>query len=220
MNRYRPLLLGLLSLSFAACGNGAPTSPSPSVDQIPFSTGPHVIGVLSTYYGVPAAKPPVGGRTGAPAADYLEVDREALAATEARIRGHYLIWIGSREVRRGTLDTMFRLEGGLWRYAGSTVTEGPVQTVPLTVRVNDAESARPVDDVEVIARRKGNVELSSRAVRTDASGEARLEVLKGVFEVEALSEGFEAVVAEVRVEAPAVREFTVRKYGKPQPVKP
>jgi hypothetical protein len=126
------------------------------------------------------------------------------------VTGQFLFFTADQTPRRGTLESVFTLQDGLWQHIASNVQEGPVEAIPLTVRVRTAESSLPLDDVEVLARRQGSQILTSGSIRTDSNGEARLVVLRGVFDLQALTEGFDPILtADIHVDQPAIQEISI-----------
>ena len=191
MNRSLLLVL-LLATAVTACGGTDPVGPSPAADTadlVPFSADRHVVPALADHFGTPATKIPIIRGTNTPQmslprTDYLEMGREVLGSGDVVVTGQFLFFAADQSPQRGTLESVFTLRDGLWQHISSAVQEGPVEAIPLTVRVRTAESSLPLDDVEVLARRQGSQILTSGAIRTDSNGEARLLVLRGVFDLE------------------------------------
>ncbi len=227
------LLTVLLLVALGACSGLDPVGPQSDTTNtdVPFSAERHVLGALASHYGVTVSKPAavLGSSTFqttfVPQADYVEMSRDVLPSGDIVVRGQYLFFYSDWGPRHGTLESIFSPADGLWQHTTSVVSEGPVDAIPLTVRIRQAESDTPLNDVEVVARRQGSAILSSQSLRTDLNGEAQLEVFRGVFDLEALSEQLGSVAtAELIVSEPGTHDIPIdakfNRIGKRPPIQP
>lgn len=176
----------LITLLLAVgCGSGVMnSSESPDLSTMPLTLMADVGDNLVRHF-APATKPPVNRQlpTRIYRFDFVETERTLGPDGNGIIRGNFLFSLNNQPPQQGQIELTYTPDGAVWRKTNQVrIAQADVEAVQLVANILDSESGQPLQDVAVEARRSDGVR-TSRIVKTNADGVAKLEVLPGEFEI-------------------------------------